>query len=112
MAGKEKGLPAARAGAEHADLAVEPGLGAQPRDCTLGVADDLSVRNAALGAHLGGDVIGFTLAGAVIEVMADRGVAVMRELAGRFAVPLIPARRMMQQHHARERAGPQWPRHI
>src|SRR5262249_32788899 len=30
MASKQEGLPSARAGAEHPDLTVEPGLGAQP----------------------------------------------------------------------------------
>jgi dienelactone hydrolase len=36
---------------EHPDLAIEPGLSAQPRDRALRVADDLGIGNAALGAH-------------------------------------------------------------
>src|SRR5207245_309263 len=52
MASKQEGLPPARAGAEDPDLAIEVGLSAQPCDGTLGVADDLGVGNAALGAHL------------------------------------------------------------
>jgi hypothetical protein len=40
-------------------------------DSTLGVADDLSIWDAALGARLGGDIVGFAfLAGD--GVMADR----------------------------------------
>jgi len=85
--------PPARAGAEHPDLAVEPGLGTQPFDRTLGVTNDLGIENASLGAHLGGDITGVAFAGAVIEVGADRGVAVMGEFAGRLAVPLVPAGR-------------------
>src|SRR6185437_11262131 len=49
------------------------------------------------------------LAGAVIQVVTDRRVAVMGELASRFEIPLIPARRMVDQHNARERAGAQRP---
>src|SRR5438132_8657434 len=112
VASKQEGLPPARAGAEYPDLAIEPGLSAQPRHGTLGVADDLSIGNATLGAHLGGDIVGFALARPVIEVMADRRIAVMRELAGRLAVPLVPAGRMMKQHHAGEGAGTQRPRNI
>src|SRR5262249_6896687 len=107
VAGVEKGLPAARAGAEHPDLAVEPGLGAQPLDRTTGVAEDVSVGSAPLGAHLGSDIVGFAFAGSMIKVGADRGIAVMGKFAGRLAVPLVPAGSVMQQHHAGERARTQ-----
>src|SRR5712672_1874323 len=50
-AGIEEGLPPARTGAEHPDLAIEPGLSAQPRDRALRVADDLGIGTAAPGAH-------------------------------------------------------------
>src|SRR5438105_4793760 len=112
MAGKQEGLPPAGAGADDADLAVEPGLSAQPLDCTFGVADDLRIGDAALGAHLGGDVVGFALTGAVVEVMADRGVAVMCEPAGGLTIKLVPARRMVDQHDARIGARTQRPRDI
>src|SRR5205807_604940 len=79
MAGKQEGLPPTGAGADDADLTVEPGLSAQPLHSTFGVADDLRIGNAALGAHLGGDVVGFALAGAVVKIMAGRRIAVMRE---------------------------------
>jgi hypothetical protein len=69
MASKQERLPPAGAGADDPDLAIEPGLGAQPLDCTFGVADDLRIGNAALGAHFGGDIIGFAFAGAVIAVI-------------------------------------------
>ncbi len=62
-------------------------------DGTLGVADDLCVGNAAVGAHLGRDIVGFAVAGAVIEVVADRSIAVMGELAGRLTIPFVPAGR-------------------
>src|SRR5207302_10855873 len=86
----EEGLTTARTGAPDADHAVEPGLLAQPLHRALGIADDLRIGNAALGAHLGGDVIGFALAGTMIEIMADCRVAVMGEAAGGLAVKLVP----------------------
>ncbi len=69
MARKQEGLPPARAGPEDPDLAVEVGLGAQPCHRTRGVADHLRIGDAALGPHLGGDIIGFAFAGAVVEVV-------------------------------------------
>jgi hypothetical protein len=90
MAGEQEGLPPARAAAQHRDLAIEPGLGAQPLHRAFGVANDLRIGNTALGAHLGGDIVGFALAGPVKEIVADRRITVMGDLAGRFAVPLIP----------------------
>ena len=74
-------MPPAGAGAEQADLAVEARLRAHPFHRALGVADDLGVRHAAFGAHLGGDVVGVALAGALVEVGADGDVAVVGELA-------------------------------
>src|SRR5207237_8593871 len=44
VAGIEEGLTAARAGAEHADLAVKPRLRLQPLYSALGIADYLRVR--------------------------------------------------------------------
>lgn len=90
MAGKQEGMPRARARAYHADFAVEIGLRAQPRHRAFGVAYDLSIGNTALGAYFGGDVVRLALAGAMKEVMADSRIPMMRELARRLAVPLIP----------------------
>src|SRR3954468_20870913 len=95
-------MPAARAGAENADLAIEARLAAHPLHGGFGVADHLRVRNSALGPHLGGDVIRIALAGALIEVGTDRQITVMREAPRRLDVELAPARQMMHQHHARE----------
>src|SRR4029077_5045616 len=101
-----------RAGAPDANLAVVGRIIAQPLHRAFGVADALVVGSAARAAHLGGDITGFALAGAVIEVMADRQIAVMREPAGRLAVELIPAGSMMYEHDARERAGTERPRRV
>src|SRR5690606_17579624 len=87
LAGIEERMAPSGAGADHADLAVEPGLPAQPLHRSLGITDHLRVRNAALGARLGGDIVGPALAEALIEVMADRGITVMGEAARRFTVP-------------------------
>jgi len=107
-----EGVPAARAGAEQADLAVVPGL--RPHPCHRGrrVADHLGVGNAALGPHLGGDVVWVARARPLIEVGADRQVAVVREPARRLDVELAPARQMVDQHHPGKRARAGRPRHV
>ena len=112
MTGIKERVTSTRARADDADLAVEIGLAAQPLHRALRIADDLLIRNAALGAYFCRDIVGLPFAGAVIEVMADRRIAVMREPPGRLAVPLVPARRMMNQHDARKRAGVRRPRDI
>src|SRR6185312_4063329 len=111
-AGEEEGLAPARAGAEQPDLAVVPRLAAQPLHRGLGVADHLVVGNAAGGARLRGDVVGLALAEPLVKVMADRRVAVMGEAAGALAVPFVPAGHMVNEDHARERAGTRRPRGI
>src|ERR1043165_6024504 len=70
----DEGVAAARAGAEYADLAVEAGLPAHPLHRRLGIADHLRIGNAALGTHLGGDVVRIAVARALIEVGADREI--------------------------------------
>src|SRR5262245_50534195 len=107
-----KRVPSTGAGAEHADLAVLARLCAQPFHCALGVADDLGVRNAALGPHLGGHVIRVAWAVALIKVGADRNIAVMGELARELAIDLAPARQMMDEHHPREGPSSRWTRHV
>jgi len=58
--------------------------------------------NAAVGAHLGGDIVRVALARTFIEVDANREIAVMREPTRRFNVELAPAREMMDKHYARK----------
>jgi hypothetical protein len=72
-------VPTTRTGAENADLAIVIGLRAYPLHCGLAIADHLGVGNAAVGAHFGGDVVWVALARTLIEVGADREIAVMRE---------------------------------
>jgi hypothetical protein len=114
LAGVEKGVPAARAGADQTDLAVVAGLRAHPLHRGFGIADHLCVGNAAFRAHLGGHIvrIGLAAALALIKIGADREIAVMREPAGRFDIQLAPARQMVNKYHARMRAGAGGPRHI
>ena len=97
-------MPATGAGAENADLAVVTGLRADPLHRGLGIADHLGVGNAAVGAHLGGDVVRVALARTLIEVGADREIAVMREPTRRLNVELAPAREMVDKHYARKGA--------
>src|SRR5215467_57976 len=112
VTGIEIRVPAAGAGSEHADLAVLAWLCAQPFHGALGVANDLGVRYAALGPHLGGHVIGIALAVALIKVGADRHIAVVGKLARELAIDLAPARQMVDEHHPRERPGPRWTCHV
>src|ERR1700733_7874424 len=104
----DEGVAAAGTGSEDAHLAVEVWLGAHPLYGSRRVADHLSIRNSALGAHLGGDVVGIALARALVEVCADRDVAMMGEPARRLDIELAPARKMMDKHHAGKRAGAGW----
>ena len=64
LAGIDEGVPAARAGADETNLAVVIGLRAHPLHGGFGIADHLGVGDAALGAHLGGDVVRVALAAA------------------------------------------------
>ena len=67
---------------------------------SIGIADHLGVRNAAIGAHFCGYVIRIALARTFIEVSADREIAVMRKPTGRLNVELAPAREVVDKHHA------------
>src|SRR5262245_8481003 len=104
LAGIDEGMPATRTGAENADLAVVIPLRAHPLHGGLAIADHLRIGNAALGAHLGGDVVRVALASALIEIGADRKIAVMREPTRRLNVELAPAWEMVDKHDARKRA--------
>src|SRR6266849_5781168 len=95
LAGIDEGVPATGTGAENADLAVVIGLRAHPLHCGLGIADHLGVGNAAVGAYFSGDVVRVALARTLIEVGADREIAVMREPTRRLDVELAPAREMV-----------------
>src|SRR5262249_2784561 len=71
-----------------------------------GIADHLAVGNAAVGAHLGGDVVRVPLALTLIEVGADREITVMREPTRRLDIELAPAWEMMDEHYTRKGARP------
>ena len=108
LAGIDERMPPAGAGADQPDLAVVVRLRAHPLHSRVGVAHHLRVGDAAVGAHLRGHVVRITVAAAafaLIQIGADGHVAVMGEAAGGFDIQLAPARQMVDQHHARERAG-------
>ena len=75
LAGIDEGMPAARARADRPTLPLWLGCArihftaasVSPTYCGVG--------NAAIGAHLGGDVVGIALARTLIEVGADREIA-------------------------------------
>jgi hypothetical protein len=62
-------MPAARAGAEKTNLAVVIGLRAHPLHGGFGITDHLGVGNASLGAHLGGNVVGITIAAPTLALV-------------------------------------------
>ena len=99
-AGGEIGVAPARAEADHADLAVGIGLGAQELHAAGDVAHDLRVGDTAGGAHARAHVVGAAGPVAEIEVRGDGRKSVMGELAGRLLDPLVPAGHVMDQDHA------------
>src|SRR5262249_36741988 len=106
LAGIDEGVTAAGTRAENADLAVVIGLRAHPLHRRLGIADHLAVGNAAVGAHFGGDVVRVPLALTLIEVGADREIAVMREAARRLDIEFAPAWKMVDEHYTRKGTRP------
>src|SRR5262249_35356910 len=112
LAGVEEREPAARARADAADLCPGPRLGAQPFRRGFGVAHRLRVGYAAFGAHLRRDVVRFPLPGPLEEVVADRRIAVVGELARELPVELVPARVVVYDRDARERSRAQRPRNV
>ena len=105
-------MPAARAEADHADLPAGVGLGAQEAHPARDVPDDLVIGHAPFAAGAGGEVVRAARPQPRVEVGADRGVAVLGELAHHLAGPLVPAGHVVDHHHAREGAGPERPRVI
>src|SRR5208283_488355 len=115
LAGIDEGVPPTRAGAEETNLAVVIGLRAHPRHGGFGIADHLGVGDAAFSAYLGGDVVRVAVAAAtlaLVQVRADREMAVMREPTRRLDVELAPARKMVDKHDARKGARTRWLGHV
>src|SRR4029077_1626921 len=109
LAGIDEGVAATRARAEKTNLAVLIGLRAHPLHPAFGVPNHLRVSNAALGARLGGDVVRITVAAstlALVEVGADREIAVMREASRRLDVELAPAREVVDEDDPWKEPGP------
>src|SRR5215468_4613316 len=111
-AGGEIGVAPARAEADHSDLAVGIGLGAQKLHGARDVAENLLVGDAAGRAHAGADVVGTAGAFAEIEVRRDRRQSMMGELAGRLLDPFIPPGHVMDQDDAGPRPAAERPRVI
>src|SRR5262245_12714518 len=103
----EEGLPAARARAEHADLAGDVGQRPQEGVGAVEIAEDAGIRGPARRAHLGPDILGRAVAVAEVQVRRDGHHAVMGEAARALAVPLVPARRVVDDNHAGEGARAQ-----
>jgi hypothetical protein len=93
---------------EDAHPAIEVRLGTHPLYGSRRVPYHLSIGNSALGADLGGNVVGITLSRAFIEVCADSEIAMVGESARRLDIELAPARKMMNQHHAGKRTRTGW----
>src|SRR4029450_129729 len=72
----------------------------------------LGLGHAASRAHFGADILWSSVAFTEIEVGGNRGVSVVGEPPGTFAVPLIPSRRVMDNHHSGMGALPERPRVI
>ena len=102
-AGGQEGVTPARAGAPDPHLAVVVGKRAQVVHGADAVPHHLVVGHASVGAHLGRHVFRRAVAGAEVEVGRDGGEAVVRQPAGGFTVPLVPAGQVVDGHHSGER---------
>jgi hypothetical protein len=100
FAGRQISLPPAGAKSDHADLAAGMRLRAQEVDGASHIAEHLLVRNAAALAHLGDHRLVGAVADPEIEARRYGRIAVMSELAGDFAGPLVPARHVMDHDDA------------
>ena len=102
-------MAAARAGAEHADFAADVGQRAQEFICAFKITEHLVVRYAAGGAHLSADIFRRPVAVTEIQIGRNRHVAVVGEFASAFAVPFVPAGRVMDGDHGGKGTGAQGP---
>src|SRR5580692_826089 len=96
-----EGVATAGTGSENAYFAIEVRLRAHPFYGSRSVSHHLGIGNATLGADLGSNIIRIALACALIEVGADREVAMVGEPTRRLDVKLAPARKVVDKHHAR-----------
>ena len=94
-------MAAPGAESDDPDLAVVLLAGAQEVHRAFHVAAHLIVADAAGGAGRCGLIVGLARL-TCVEVRGDAGEAIMGELAGRLDDPVVPAGRMMDEHHARE----------
>ena len=101
----EEPVPAPGTCAEHADLAADIGQRAEVGVRAIEIAQHPSVRRSPRRAHLGPDILGRAIAVAEVQVRRDRHVAVVSEAASALAIPLVPARRVVDEHHAGKGAG-------
>src|SRR5262245_28844460 len=108
----EKRLSASRARAEDADLAAHIRQRAEPGVGAVEIAEDSSVRSASRRPDLGPDVLGSAMAVAEVQIRGDRRVAVVGEAASALPVPLVPARRVVDDDHAGKRSGAEWSSHV
>src|SRR5262249_38795539 len=107
-AGAEIGMPAARAKADDADLAVGIGLGAQKCHCTGNIANDLVVRDAARRAYPSAYIVRAPGTIAEIKMRGNRRKTVMRKLADHLDDPFIPARQVVDHDDPRKLFAPGW----
>ena len=89
---------------EDADPAILRGECAQVARCACHVADHLVVGHAPDAAHHRRHVLGRAVALALVQVRADRRVAVVGESPRCLPVPLVPPGEVVDQDDARVRA--------
>src|SRR5262249_40851513 len=76
------------------------------------IRHDLVIRDAAVGAYLGGNVVGAAVSDAAIQIRADGVVAVVGEAASEFLVQLVPTRHVVPEHDAGKRSVSFRPRDV
>ena len=113
LARGEKRLASTGAVPDGADLPVADRQPTQVAHRAAGVAEELLGRDPSAGARRGGRVVGSQIRSeAVIEVRADRDVAVIRESARDLLGRLVPAGRVVDDEHSRERSRSERPGEI
>src|SRR5262249_56630871 len=98
---RQHGVPAMIEVADDADLAIAGRLTLEPLHGGAAIADHLIVRDAALGANLGRDVVRGAVTVVEVQVGTDHGVAMVGQAPRKLLVELIPAGHMVYRHNAR-----------
>ena len=110
--GGQIGMATTRASPKDPHFAAHIGQRPQIMHRPGQIADNLIIGYTAGGSDHRRDIFWGAVTSAEVEIRGDGNIAMMCELARGLTIPLVPTGHVMDQHHCRERACAQWPRHI